>query len=210
VTVRIAEASIDDVLNPILFGLPYSLYYDVDPDDSSRILSRLMVGRAEPGDFAVATPVPERKRPRLSDERMAQIRRERTPEVIAERYERNQEAWYDDLYDPDPGNRADAAEAIYLDERTFPILTDLLSNDPDPRVRAAAAGTLADDLDNPSAADALLVALNDSNSEVVIEALDALEDVGDASNIADIQPLLLHRDSEVREAAIDAIEWLED
>jgi HEAT repeat protein len=56
----------------------------------------------------------------------------------------------------------------------------------------------------------LLIALDDSSSEVVIEALDALEDVGDASNIADIQPLLLHRDSEVREAAIEAIEWLED
>jgi hypothetical protein len=209
VTVRLSDVGVDAALEQVLAGLPYSVDYSVDPDDTSRVLSRVRVGEPEMGEFEVACVEPKVR----MDFLRRKIRR-RIPEITPvdrqERYQRNQDAWFDDLANPDPTARAYAVEALYLDERTFPILTDLLSNDPDPRVRAAAAGTLADDLDNPSAADALIPALNDQNSEVVIEALDALEDVGDASNIADVQPLLFHPDSDVREEAINAIEWLAD
>jgi len=211
VTLRLEDEDVDEAFEEILAGLPYALFYGVDPDDQSRVLRRVLVG--EPGGEGPEVAA-------LSKREEIEQRRARnaahrdkpapSPEERAERYARAQETWYDDLDDPDPTARAYAVDAIYLDEKTFPILSDLLVNDPDPRVRAAAASTLSDDLHNPTAADALIAALADSNSEVVIEALDALEDVGDASNIADIQPLLLHPDSEVRAAAIDAIEWLEE
>ena len=44
----------------------------------------------------------------------------------------------------------------------------------------------------------------------VIEAIDALEYVDDGSVIPDLERLLNHPDEEVREAALDAIEYIEE
>jgi HEAT repeat protein len=87
-------------------------------------------------------------------------------------------------------------------------LSDTLSNDPAPIVRAAAAERLAD-ASSLAAVTQLLTALQDGNSQVVIAALDALEWVGDESIIPQLSPLLKHRDPAVRERTIEAIEYLE-
>ena len=52
--------------------------------------------------------------------------------------------------------------------------------------------------------------LKDSDAEVVLEAIDALEFVGDENVLADLRRLLDHPNPEVREAAQDAIEYLQE
>lgn len=207
VSVQLADVGIDAVLEEILAGLPYAVFYAVDPDERTRVLTLVRVGESD-ADFAVAELTEEVPREPSSRDRLEEVVRSRTPQERDAAYEANQDRWWDDLYAEDPSARAYAVEAIYLDDQTFPIVAELLIIDPDPRVRAAAASTLGDNLGETAAADALLTALDDPNSEVVIEALDALEDVGNTSHISEIEPLLRHPDTEVQEAAIDAIEWL--
>ena len=204
VTGRWVDLSVDDVLAALLAGVPYSTHYELDPFDKSRVLDRVVAGAVpEDPELEVASSKPRK-------------RRVRSPEAIPSReeievaYEVHQDLYFPDLAHRDPTVRVSAVESIYLDDRTFPLLNDLLSSDPDPGVRAAAATTLGDDLGNREAANALLGALEDPNPEVVIAALDALEDVGDSSIIVELTPLVAHPNADVRDAAVDAIEWLED
>jgi len=80
---------------------------------------------------------------------------------------------------------------------------------PDLRVRAAATASL-ENYDWFGAVEALRAALRDPNPEVVAEGVDSLEFAGDASSIRHLEPLLAHEDSRVREAASEAIDFLED
>jgi HEAT repeat protein len=53
-------------------------------------------------------------------------------------------------------------------------------------------------------------ALSDSDPEVVLEAIDALEFVGDENVAGDLRRLSDHPNQEVREAAEDALEYLQE
>ena len=77
----------------------------------------------------------------------------------------------------------------------------------DPEVRAAAAESLGDA--DVGAVGPLLQALEDRESEVVLEALDSLEMLGDDSTVARLEPALDHPDPEVRERALEVREFLE-
>ena len=55
----------------------------------------------------------------------------------------------------------------------------------------------------------LLRSLGDDEPEVVIAALDALEFAGDETLVPDLEPLLEHPDERVREAAAEAIDFLQ-
>ncbi len=68
--------------------------------------------------------------------------------------------------------------------------------------------TLGDE-DSIVSVNPLLDALRDPEPEVVIEALDALEYVGDETLIPELAFLLEHPSPEVRERALEAIDWLE-
>jgi HEAT repeat protein len=119
----------------------------------------------------------------------------------------------DGLRDPDPEIRASVAEWISLDPGTFPELADLLRHDPSAGVRVAAATTLGDAMNKPEEREAvalLLEALHDDEPEVVLAALGALEFVGDAGTAPGLDFLLEHPTAEVRNAAANTIEWLED
>jgi HEAT repeat protein len=91
------------------------------------------------------------------------------------------------------------------------VLDDVVRGDPDARVRARAALTLgeADRDDGDAAANALVAALQDPESQVVLAALEALESVGDETLISELMPLLDHPSAEVRERTSETIDWLE-
>ena len=118
-----------------------------------------------------------------------------------------QEALLEKLHDPSAQVRMDAAVEIRPEGEGIRALSQLLANDPDPGVRAAATAGL-EIADDPAAVDALIAGLGDPDPAVVVEVLDSLEFAGDETVIPRIAPLLQHPDSAVREAAQDAIDFL--
>jgi hypothetical protein len=113
------------------------------------------------------------------------------------------------LDDPDPEIRLRAAIEIEPEGEALDRLADLLVSDPDPRVRAATAANL-ESADSYGAVEALVVALDDPDPDFVLELIDSLEFAGDASNTWHLEPLLEHPDPRVREAATEAIDFLDN
>ncbi|MEE8474864.1 MAG: HEAT repeat domain-containing protein [Myxococcota bacterium] len=87
-------------------------------------------------------------------------------------------------------------------------LADLIASDPSPEVRRAAAGELAG-TESAAAVNALVGTLDDSDPEVVIEALDSLVFAGDETVIPQIRPYTQHSNRDIAEAALEAVEFLE-
>jgi hypothetical protein len=201
-TVRLVDVPLGEALTRVLEGVAFQLHYSVDAEEGGHRLSQVAVGE------------PRRQRARRDRETRSAGARERykarRPErqALAQQHaERSAEAPRL-LDDPDPELRAQGAAWLALDGDGVDRLSDTLSNDPAPIVRAAAAERLAD-ASSLAAVTQLLTALQDGNSQVVIAALDALEWVGDESIIPQLSPLLKHRDPAVRERTIEAIEYLE-
>jgi len=119
----------------------------------------------------------------------------------------SQEALIERLRDPSAQVRMDAAVELQPEGEGLRALRDLLANDPDPGVRAAATSAL-ETADDPSAVQALLAALHDPDPGVVVEVLNSLEFAADEKVVPQITPLLQHSDPDVREAAQDAIDFL--
>jgi HEAT repeats len=134
---------------------------------------------------------------------LAHALRQRPPES------ETQEALLAKLQDSSAQVRRDAAAEIRPEGEGVHALSQLLANDPDPGVRAAATAGL-EVADDPAAVQALIAGLGDPDPSVVVEVLDSLEFAGDATVIPRIVPLLQHPDSAVREAAQDAIDFLGD
>ena len=134
---------------------------------------------------------------------LAHAMRDRPPE------RETQEALLAKLHDPSAQVRMEAAAEIRPEGEGIHALSQLLANDPDPSVRAAASAGL-ELADDPAAVEALIAGLGDPEPSVVVEVLDSLEFAGDATVIPRIVPLLQHPDSAVREAAQDAIDFLGD
>jgi HEAT repeat protein/cyclophilin family peptidyl-prolyl cis-trans isomerase len=99
-----------------------------------------------------------------------------------------------------------ALEKLVLPARVVPVVTPLL-RDPDPLVRAHAARTLGREK-SPLATTALMAALDDGDPAVVVNAVRALQSIGDAS-VPGLAPrltrLLAHRDPYVRVTAATAL-----
>ena len=106
------------------------------------------------------------------------------------------------LRSPDPEVRADAVLDIEPEGVGLRTLVDTLS-DPDKDVRLAVVSQL-EDAESPDAVAGLVRALQDGDSDVVLEAIDALEFVGD------LRRLLDSKNPEIKEAAQDAIDYLEE
>jgi hypothetical protein len=183
---------LEDILADLLEDIPHELDYGRDPDDGRRVLTRVTVGAAASAE----APAPER-RAAVPPESMLQ---DRDPELRAELYRQ--------LEDPDPELRAEAAAWLDTDDEGIARLGEILANDPSPLVRAAAAETLGEE-ESPVAVQLLLRALRDPDPQVVVEALDALEYIGDETIIPELSFLREHPSPEVREAAAEAIDWLE-
>jgi HEAT repeat protein len=140
--------------------------------------------------------------------------RQRLHEEQAARAEAMEEDLIEQLGDPDPSVRAEAASELPLGgegeegAERLQRLARIAADDPDPRVRIAAVGRLGES-DSPNAVNPLVEALDDPDREVVLEALDALQDRNDASLIPYLDPLLQDPDPEIREKAGFTREWLQ-
>jgi hypothetical protein len=206
-SLELRAGAVADIVGAVLEGIPYSLHYGVGQEGEPE-LERVVVGRLP--EVAAAPP------------REAEPRRERTPARSRQRsippaerdplaFEEKQMARRAELEHEDPRVRLDAAEWIYADAMGVAVLDDVVRGDPDARVRARAAMTLgeADRDEGDAAANALVAALQDPESQVVLAALEALESVGDETLISELMPLLDHPSAEVRERTSETIDWLE-
>jgi hypothetical protein len=191
IVLRAVGVPLEEVLAGLLEGVPHSLGYGRDPDDGRRVVTRVTVGvaaNAKAPAVGRRAAAPPEQRLQGSDSDATELERQ--------------------LADPDPEVRAEAASWIDTDAEGLARLGEILANDPSPAVRAAAAETLGDE-ESAVAVNLLLHALRDPEPQVVIEALDALEYIGDETLIPELRFLREHPSPEVRERALEAIDWLE-
>jgi hypothetical protein len=186
----------------LLEGSDYGIFYQFDPARGGHVVARVSVG-AEPRFIAAAT----RREAPESDVRRGEEERRPVERPAAEGQAALEEL-AERLDTPDAGIRARVVAEIDPDGPGIATLVEVLSDDPDPLVRVAAAEQLGD-TDTFLAIRALLDALADPDPQVVVSALDALEFAGDETVIPLLQPLLEHRDAAVRTATAEAIEFLE-
>jgi len=207
VTLRVADAEITKVLAEALGGVPFTLGFGIDPEDGRTVLAEVTVGVVESAQLASAAASEERSR-------RAERRRGReapTPEEAARRVvesERERQTLLAQLDDPDPAVRAGAAEWIEPEGEGLERLKEILEEDPEPEVRIAATGALAD-AESLGGVDLLVEALSDPDPRVALAALEALEFTGDATVIPKLRPALERPEPEVRERTVEAIEFLQ-
>lgn len=210
ITLRAVEVPLEQALARLLQEVPYTLHYDAVTQGEEASLVR--VAFVATGDEGKVTE----RRNRSSDSRRrdrdrALASREEKREVAdPARLEDQQREAIRDLEDERREVRIDAAESLYPDAAGIDALAEALKNDPEPAVRVAAAESLGYSVEDPAALSALLRALGDPDPGVLLAALDGIEFVGDHTVIPEIQFLLEHPNAEVRQATVDAIDWLEE
>ena len=134
------------------------------------------------------------------------------PKVIKElsAYDQ-QQAYLQELQNPSPEIRAAAAKKIKPVGDALNQLTDMLVNDSSPEVRIATTWSLemTEDAQLPQVLDALVKRLQDKDLNVVVECIQSLKFLGDQTTIVHLQPYLTHQDAEVRNAAFEAVRFLQ-
>ena len=202
-TLRSEREPLEIVLARILGGVSHAVTYETDPASGAPRVARLTLGLVDTGPKLAS--VPDRVGPR------ERSRPELTPEEREARAEREHELRVESvakLASADPEERADGAKWLDVNSgEGFQAATEHLASDDSPEVRAAAAEVLGES--GVGAVQPLLKALNDPDSRVVLAALDALEFVGDETTAPLLAPLLKHKDVEVRERTVEAMEFLQ-
>jgi len=203
ITLRIERVPLVDAIAAILDGLPYRLQYAPDDASGSRMLARVEIGELR--QWAAANAGRGTPKPPEDSASGAAAGAVAPPddEDAAEQAE-----LLASLASSDPDARIDAIDWIELDPKAMEQMTSLLASDPDAEVRGAIVDRLGDE-ESPAALAALITALRDPDSDVVLRAIAALETAGGPWLIPDIEPLLSHPDPEVREAAQDAKRYWE-
>jgi len=208
ITLQIDRASLVAAIDLILVGFTYTLGYEFGKESGTRILTRVEIDGTLKNDAARLAKTAPANAPQIPDRapsaatRAGEGTRGDPMELDGEQAE-----LLSDLDSPDPETRADAADWIDLDGPAFERMASLLESDPDEDVRATIADRLGEE-GSPEAIAALVAALRDPNSEVVLIAIEALAFEGGAWLIPELERLLSHRDPEVREDAEDAIGFL--
>jgi HEAT repeat protein len=95
-------------------------------------------------------------------------------------------------------------DIVSMGEEAVPVLTDVLSGDADPLMRQRAAIALGR-IGAPTAADALMSALDDPNPPVAIAAIDGVSRLRHGAAMGRIRRLVEHEDPSVRRHAVTAI-----
>jgi len=120
-----------------------------------------------------------------------------------------QEQFRQALSDPDPVVREEMLEEVEIDSGDArDRIGALAQEDPNPRVRAAAAEMLGDDGTFQAVAE-LIGMLDDREPAVLVATLEALDRSGDESIEPYIKPLSDHPNSQVREMANEMLEFWE-
>jgi hypothetical protein len=202
VTLTIETENLHAALVALLKQHPYQIIYEFDTNLEADTLARVVVGDplaaqewlqpAPAADTGMTPDIPN----------YGMIRSATEASLSAE-----DRAYLTQLMDPSPEVREDAAGSIEPTGIALDHLASVVTTDPSPDVRMAAAGTLEDSKD-PRAIDALILALQDENPEVLVEVIDALVYMENRLSIPYLQPFLDHPDEDVRDAAENALDQL--
>ncbi|GEM_PF-4146960 len=95
-----------------------------------------------------------------------------------------------------------------LEGEGLDTLIEIIKTNLDPGIRSLALERLSN-TESYIAIETTILALNDDSVEVVLQALDTIEFIGDDSVIRYIEKLLYHPSTEVREAARKTIDFLD-
>ncbi len=95
-----------------------------------------------------------------------------------------------------------------LESKELDTLIEIIKTNQDPGIRSLALERLSN-TESYIAIETTVSALNDDSVEVVLQALDTIEFIGDESVIRYIEKLLYHPTAEIRDAAREAIEFLD-
>ncbi len=207
-TLRIEDLTLERALPLLLRDVPYQVDYAFDRALGRHVITFLGIGPASMNTgFDTIRKAAEAPAPapatRPDREFRARLFRERMLREAS-----IQAALLEDLESRDAVTRAEAASEIEVEGPALDRLLEILAEDPDPRVRAAAVQQLGDS-GSHWAVRGLIDALGDAEPEVVLRAIEALEFEGDESVVPNLEPLLDHRDLAIREATRDALESLE-
>jgi len=202
ITLEIDRVSLVVAIASILDGFLYTVGYDFDEASGTRIITRVEIDDALDRDAL-------QKRERVSTAAIRTVEKARgdRKESTSEAYATEQAELLSELDSPDPEVRTDAVDWIDLDGEALERLISLLESDPDAEVRATIVDRLGEE-ESPAATAALIAALRDPNSEVVLRAIEILEFEAEAWLIPELERLLSNPDPDVREATRDAINFL--
>lgn len=221
VSLELQEEPIEVVLARLLDGMAYTLSYRADAEATRSVLHQLRVGASDTARAQGRSRDQSRSREerRLARAERRERRKAEDPgerklaaarqreQLRAERLAREAETLAA-LESSDPSLR-EAAVRDLDPEAGYPRAVDLLRNDPDPAVRAAALDRVFQS--NAAASLPELVrATRDSDPQVVIEALDYLDFEGDASLLPELEHLREHPDPQVREKYAETSDLLSE
>jgi len=200
VSVDIQAETLHAAVVELVKGYPYEIVYAPVEGSAEELLSEVVIGEpqmTEAADGKPAEPV---------DEELAAI------EAIKEFPEHERQlAYLQALQNSSPDIRAAAAKKVKPVGDAMNRLTDMIVNDPSPEVRIATTWSLEKSrgAEKPQAADALVQCLADQDLNVVVECINSLAFLDDESTIVHLQPLVTHQDEDVRNAAFEAIKWMQ-
>ncbi len=211
VSLRLEKATLEAAIAAILAGLPYALDYRYDAARGSHAIDTVRVG-AEPVSVAAPNAAPATERPAIeaSEPELEVVDLDR---LLAERVARDPDADTEPellaaLADSREDVRAEAVGDLGTTEADLQTAIAFSKADPSPVVRAAAVDALGSD-GRYAALSAVIAALDDRDPTVVLRAVAVIEEQGDASLAARLEPLTGHANTEVRTHAAAALEQLQ-
>jgi len=193
VTLDIETDDLHTALVELLKQYPYQIIYEYDTDRQADTLKRVVVGEPQP------TPA--------TDAATNAIDYYIMPGVTESALSADEQAYLTQLQDPSPEVRKEAANNIEPAGIALDYLAQVVTSDPSPDVRIAAASTLGDSKE-PRAVDALIMALQDENPEVLVAVIDALVDTDNRRVIPYLMPFLDNPDEDVRNSAENTLDQL--
>jgi hypothetical protein len=203
VTLTLKAGNLHAALVELLKQYPYQIIYEFDANRQADTLVRVVAGDTPAGRERI-------KSVSAPDTRVTAATRDydMSPGATGAVMSVEDQINLTLLLDPSPEVRERAATNSEPKGIALDYLTTMVTTDPSPVVRMAAALTL-EDSDDPKALDALVLALQDQDPRVLEAVIDALGDVGNRSTITYLQHFLDHPVEDVRDAARSAIDNLE-
>ena len=204
VTLAVENSDLHAALVELLQPHPYQTSHEFDTSRSTYALTRVLLGHTA----TVQQTAPAQPRQPVAGTVTVNPEGAPLPGADSALLSAEDQAYLTLLLDPLAEVRADAAENIAATGIALDYLAIIITSDPSPEVRMAAAYSL-ENSDDPRAVDTLIMGLDDTDPEVLVEVIDSLDFLDDRSAIPYLQPLLDHPDEDVRDAVESAIESLQ-
>lgn len=205
ITVDLQAATTHIAVVELVKRYPYQIIYEYDDNLQQDVLRTVIVGEP-PFPQTSAEAVQAQSEP--DEDEAPEDSIDATSATVKRLSPEKQQAYLEQLQDPSPELRVEAAKNIDPVGEALDSLSKLILRDPSPEVRAATTWSL-ENSEDPKAIDALVMALDDDNLEVVIEAIESLGYAGDETTISELSPFLKHPDNRIRAAAEEAIDFLD-